>query len=73
MIHFPTAMSIASVFVLEDRVLPALNTMIETLKSLEQKYMNVIKTGRTHLQDAVPDDLWAGNQWMAFDARARLR
>ena len=51
---FPTAMSIASVFALEDRVLPALTTMIETLKSLEQKYMNVIKTGRTHLQDAVP-------------------
>ena len=51
---FPTAMSIASVFVLEDRVLPALNTMIVTLKSLEAKYMKVIKTGRTHLQDAVP-------------------
>ena len=51
---FPTAMSIASVFALEDRVLPALTTMIETLKSLEQKYMKVIKTGRTHLQDAVP-------------------
>ena len=51
---FPTAMSIASVFALEDRVLPALNTMIETLKSLEEKYMKVIKTGRTHLQDAVP-------------------
>ena len=51
---FPTAMSIASVFVLEDRVLPALDTMIETLKSLEEKYMKVIKTGRTHLQDATP-------------------
>lgn len=51
---FPTAMSIASIFALEDRVLPALTTMIETLKSREQKYMNIIKTGRTHLQDAVP-------------------
>ena len=51
---FPTAMSIAAVFVMEDRVLPALSQMIETLKGLEEKYMNVIKTGRTHLQDAVP-------------------
>ncbi len=48
-------MSIASAFALEDRaLLSALNTMIETLKSLEEKYMKVNKTGRTPLQDAVP-------------------
>lgn len=51
---FPTAMSIASVFAIEDQLLPAIQTMIDTLKMLEQKYMKTIKTGRTHLQDAVP-------------------
>lgn len=51
---FPTAMSIASVFILEDKVLPAVAKMIETLNKLEDKYQFTLKTGRTHLQDAVP-------------------
>lgn len=51
---FPTAMSIASVFEIEDQLLPALDRMINTLKELESKYMLTVKTGRTHLQDAVP-------------------
>jgi fumarate hydratase class II len=51
---FPTAMSIAAVTVIEDRLLPAIDRMAETLYGLEQNYRHTIKTGRTHLQDAVP-------------------
>lgn len=51
---FPTAMSIAATLVVEDKLIPAIDNMISTLAELEEKYMMTIKTGRTHLQDAVP-------------------
>lgn len=51
---FPTAMSIAAVVTVEEKLLPAAEQMTETLRALEDKYMHVVKTGRTHLQDAVP-------------------
>lgn len=51
---FPTAMSIAAVVTVEEKLLPAAEQMTETLRTLENKYMYVVKTGRTHLQDAVP-------------------
>ncbi|HEX7056418.1 MAG TPA: class II fumarate hydratase [Bacilli bacterium] len=51
---FPTAMHIAGVLALEDRLLPALATLKETLRSKSEAYMDIIKIGRTHLQDATP-------------------
>lgn len=51
---FPTAMHIAAVIVLEDQVLPALQKMKETLKQKSEEFANIIKIGRTHLQDATP-------------------
>lgn len=51
---FPTAMHIAAVLILEDRVFPALEALIDTLKRLEEENADVVKSGRTHLQDAVP-------------------
>lgn len=51
---FPTAMHIAAVFLLEDRLLPSLNELIDALRQLEAENRDVIKIGRTHLQDAVP-------------------
>lgn len=51
---FPTAMSIAAVVTVEEKLLPAAEQMTETLRTIEDKYMHVVKTGRTHLQDAVP-------------------
>ncbi len=51
---FPTAMHIAAVESLEDRVLPAVERLIETMKRLEQENKGVVKSGRTHLQDATP-------------------
>lgn len=51
---FPTAMHIAAVTVIEDKLIPALDVMTATLKKLEDENMDIVKTGRTHLQDAVP-------------------
>ena len=51
---FPTAMHIAAVLAIEDRLLPALDTLIETFRVLEAKNEGIVKSGRTHLQDATP-------------------
>ena len=51
---FPTAMHIAAVTILEDRLIPAAESLIETFKRLEEENKGVIKSGRTHLQDATP-------------------
>ena len=51
---FPTAMHIAAVCAIEDRVLPAVQTLIDTFRRLEQENEGVVKSGRTHLQDATP-------------------
>ncbi len=51
---FPTAMHIAAVLALEDRLLPAAEGLIAVLKKLEKDHEGVVKSGRTHLQDAVP-------------------
>lgn len=51
---FPTAMHIAAVTGIEEGLFPALNELVRIFKGLEQENKDVIKTGRTHLQDAVP-------------------
>ena len=51
---FPTAMHIAAVIALEDKLVPAVNTLIETFKRLEEENEGIVKSGRTHLQDATP-------------------
>ena len=51
---FPTAMHIAAVLILEDRLIPAAEQLIGTFRRLEEENEGVVKSGRTHLQDAVP-------------------
>ncbi len=51
---FPTAMHICAVLALEDKVLPAVETLIATFKRLEKENEGIVKSGRTHLQDATP-------------------
>ena len=51
---FPTAMHIAAVQIIEDCLLPSLDALAETFKRLEDENKDIIKTGRTHLQDATP-------------------
>lgn len=51
---FPTAMHIAAVCALEDKVIPAIDTLVTTFRRLEVENEGVVKSGRTHLQDATP-------------------
>ncbi len=51
---FPTAMHICAVLALEDKVLPAVEALIATFKRLEKENEGIVKSGRTHLQDATP-------------------
>ena len=51
---FPTAMHISAVIALEDRLIPAIETLIDTFKRIEEENPDVVKSGRTHLQDATP-------------------
>ena len=51
---FPTAMHIAAVLSVEQTLLPAAENLIATLRRLEAENADVIKCGRTHLQDATP-------------------
>jgi len=51
---FPTAMHIAAVLILQARVLPAADLLIASLRRLEEENRDVLKSGRTHLQDATP-------------------
>ena len=51
---FPSAMYIAGVLGVQDKLLPAVNTLTGTLRRLEAENEGIIKTGRTHLQDAAP-------------------
>ena len=51
---FPTAMHIAAVLAIEDRLFPALDGLIVTLARLEEENQGIVKSGRTHLQDATP-------------------
>ncbi|MBE6636176.1 MAG: class II fumarate hydratase [Ruminococcaceae bacterium] len=51
---FPTAMHIAAVLGIEDKLLPAIDRLIATFKRLEAEHEGIVKSGRTHLQDATP-------------------
>ena len=51
---FPTAMHIAATLQIEDRLLPAIDELRETFLRLEKENEGIVKTGRTHLQDATP-------------------
>jgi len=51
---FPTAMHIAAVLALEDKLIPAAEELIATFKRLEEENEGIVKSGRTHLQDATP-------------------
>ena len=51
---FPTAMHIAAVVSVKEKLLPAAEKLIETFRRLEKENDGIIKCGRTHLQDATP-------------------
>ena len=51
---FPTAMHIAAAQAIREELIPAIDTLTATLVRLEKENEGVVKSGRTHLQDAVP-------------------
>ena len=51
---FPTAMHISAVLAVEDKVLPAIDELVATFRRLEEEHEGIVKSGRTHLQDATP-------------------
>lgn len=51
---FPTAMHISAVLSIEEKLLPAIDKLIATFLRLEKEHEGIVKSGRTHLQDATP-------------------
>jgi len=73
---FPTAMHVAAVLELEQHLLPNAEALARAIEAKAHEWRNVVKTGRTHLQDAVP--LTVGQEWSGWahqirDALARIR
>jgi fumarate hydratase class II len=67
---FPTAMHIAVVEQLHSRLIPSLKHLQETLEDKSQNWMEIVKIGRTHLQDATP--LTLGQEFSAYATQVRL-
>ena len=73
---FPTAMHIAAVFELERHLLPHAEALASSIAAKANEWNDVVKIGRTHLQDAVP--LTVGQEWSGWahqirDALTRIR
>ncbi len=69
---FPTALHIAAVYAIEDHLFLAMDHMIEVLDRLEKENQGIIKSGRTHLQDAVPIGFWQEiSGWKAMVVKSK--
>lgn len=73
---FPTAMHIATVQQLEGRLFPSMNALHQCVSAKSEAFKDIVKIGRTHLQDATP--LTVGQEWSGYatqitDALARVR
>ena len=51
---FPTAMHIAAVMEIQEQLIPEIDSLISVFQQLEEEHQGIVKTGRTHLQDATP-------------------
>nr|XP_034326246.1 fumarate hydratase, mitochondrial [Crassostrea gigas] len=61
---FPTAMHIAVVLEVQERLLPGLKVLLKSLETKKQEFKDIVKIGRTHLQDATP--LTLGQEFSSF-------
>jgi fumarate hydratase class II len=73
---FPTAMHIAAVLEFEEHLLPRAEALAKAIEAKADAWRDVVKIGRTHLEDAVP--LTVGQEWSGWarqtrDAIARIR
>ncbi|KAI7835158.1 fumarase [Kickxella alabastrina] len=72
---FPTAMSIAAVTEINSRLIPALRDLRDAFAEKQQEFKDIIKIGRTHLQDATPLTLgqeFSGYTQMLSNAVVRI-
>jgi fumarate hydratase class II len=67
---FPTAMHIAAILELNRRLLPALSRLQSALFEKSVRFADIVKTGRTHLQDATPITL--GQEFSGYAAQVEL-
>jgi fumarate hydratase class II len=67
---FPTAMHIAAATEIDRRLLPALETLRRALAEKAQTFADIVKIGRTHLQDATP--LTLGDEFSAYARQLEL-
>ncbi len=66
---FPTAMHIASVQEIDARLLPQLDALAKAVEAKAAAWKDVVKIGRTHLEDATP--LTVGQEWSGYAAQIR--
>jgi fumarate hydratase class II len=66
---FPTAMHIAAVEAIDALLVPQVGKLIETIERKADGWMDVVKIGRTHLEDAVP--LTVGQEWHGWAGQLR--
>ena len=66
---FPTAMHIAAVEEIDTRLLPQVDALAKAIEVKAADWMDVVKTGRTHLEDATP--LTVGQEWSGYAAQLR--
>ena len=66
---FPTAMHIAAAMAVKESLLPALDHLARALEDKERAFENIIKIGRTHLQDATPVTL--GQEFSGYATQVR--
>ena len=64
---FPTAMHIAAVSLIDDSLVPELRKLAGTIEAKANGWMDVVKVGRTHLEDATP--LSVGQEWSGWAAQ----
>ncbi len=64
---FPTAMHMATVLEFNDRLIPAVTALTEAIRAKAREWVDVVKIGRTHLQDATP--LTVGQEWSGYAAQ----
>ena len=64
---FPTAMHVAAVISLQKQLIPAVKKLRDTLNKKANKFMHIVKIGRTHLQDATP--LTLGQEFSGYVAQ----
>jgi fumarate hydratase class II len=72
---FPTAMNIAAAVNVKERLIPAVKALHDAIEAKANEWQNIIKIGRTHMQDATPITLgeeWSGYQGMLSDNLDRI-